>query len=350
MLDWISLENFRNIPAARIDAASASVGIIGRNGSGKTSILEAIYFLGHGRSFRSAQRTGLISRGARMSRVLGSFAPEGVRVGVEFSSSHLELRMGGESCTVSQIASQVPIQLVDPSVHLIVEEGSARRRRLFDWGVFHVEPRFGQEWRVYQRALRQRNAALRAQMWSVDHALREELQESGERLHIMRETYFRKLVPVFDVVLRELLDDDIEIRYRRGWPDDLTLTDALSAVYDRDRRIRTTTVGPHRADLELTMASGLAREVVSRGQQKLLASALVLAQTRLLTSELARSAVLLIDDPAAELDVDNLGKLLRAVAKTPAQVVATSLVGSSLDALDIGRMFHVKQGQVTPML
>jgi DNA replication and repair protein RecF len=258
--------------------------------------------------------------------------------------------MGGESCTLSQIASQVPIQLVDPSVHLIVEEGSARRRRLFDWGVFHVEPRFGQEWRVYQRALRQRNAALRAQMWSVDHALREELQESGERLHIKRETYFRKLVPVLAVVLRELLDDDIEIRYRRGWPDDLTLTDALSAVYDRDRRIRTTTVGPHRADLELTIASGLAREVVSRGQQKLLASALVLAQTRLLTSELARSAVLLIDDPAAELDVDNLGKLLRAVAKTPAQVVATSLVGSSLDALDIGRMFHVKQGQVTPML
>ncbi len=285
-----------------------------------------------------------------MSRILGSFAPEGIRVGAEFSSGGLDLRLGGETSTISLIAAHLPIQLVDPSVHLLVEEGSARRRRLFDWGVFHVEPRFGQEWRTYQRALRQRNAALRGQMWTAEDALREELQAAGDRLHRMREAYFRKLAPVFDDVQRELLDEETRLTYWAGWQDELTLGAALAAVHERDRRNRTTTVGPHRADLRLTTGSGLARDVVSRGQQKLLASALVLSQARLLASELGRTAVLLIDDPAAELDVDNLGKLLRSVKKTPSQIVATSLLKGSLDALEVGRMFHVKQGEVSPML
>jgi DNA replication and repair protein RecF len=351
VIDWLALENFRNISAARIEAAGANIGIVGPNASGKTSVLEALFFLGHGRSFRTADRRALIARGHAVARVIcGLGDAPSLRAGVELSSSGIDLRVCGGPSTVREMASLLPIQLVDPSIHLLVEEGSARRRRIFDWGVFHVEPQFGESWRAYHRAVRQRNAALRNQAWSIAEALGAQLAAIGGHLDEMRARYFQQLQPVFNELRSELLDEAVVIDYRRGWRPDLTLGDALISARETDHRLRTTTVGPHRADLRITLHARLARELISRGQQKLLASALVLSQARLLASVLGRKAALLIDDPAAELDVDNLGKLLRAVTKTPAQVIATSLTPEGLRGVELTRMFHVKQGQLDPML
>jgi DNA replication and repair protein RecF len=351
VIDWVSLEHFRNISQARIEANGASLGIVGPNGSGKTSVLEALYVLGHGRSFRTAQRASVICRSAGVSRIVCALQPpDNARLGVEVSPSRLELRMGGQKSTINQVASRLPLQLVDPSVHLLVEEGSARRRKLLDWGVFHVEPRFGDVWRTYHRAVHQRNAALRVQSWDLVDAMSAQLVALGQELDEMRARHFEQLLPAFDEIKVELLDEPIALEYYRGWSDGISLGAAVETAKDKDRRLRLSTVGPHRADLRLQAQSGAAREVVSRGQQKLLASALVLSQARYLASVLGRKAVLLLDDPAAELDVDNLGKLMRAIRKTPAQVVATSLAIEGLDGLQLERLFHVKQGHVTPML
>jgi DNA replication and repair protein RecF len=232
---------------------------------------------------------------------------------------------------------------------LLVEEGASHRRKLLDWGVFHVEHRFGAVWRIYQRALKQRNAALKAQSWRVADALTEQVATSGQELSEMRRAHYEAMRDTFAEVASELLDEDVSLEYRKGWGDS-SLADALEAALPKDRRVGTTSVGPHRGDLRLEVRQRIARDSVSRGQQKLLASALVLAQARHLAARLGRRACLLLDDPAAELDVDNLGKLLGAVARTPAQVIATSLTPSGLAGIELTRMFHVKQGEIAPML
>jgi DNA replication and repair protein RecF len=350
VIDWFSLEHFRNITAGRIDPAGESVGIVGPNGSGKTSVLEALYVLGHGRSFRTAQRAGVIARFADRSRVVCSLTIEHLRIGVEIGRSELTLRVDARPATLAQIASALPIQLLDPSVHLLVEEGAARRRKLLDWGVFHVEPGFTDQWRAYRRGLRQRNAALRARMWTVADAIGEQLIAPAEAMDRMRRDYFSKLLPTFEEVRAEVLGERVELEYSRGWASEIDFRASLERTRDTDHRLRATTSGPHRADLRLLIGKQPAREIVSRGQQKLLASTLVLSQSRYLAAVTGQEVTLLLDDPAAELDVDNLGKLLGAVARTPAQVIATSLSVDGLKVLPLGRLFHVKQGQITPML
>jgi DNA replication and repair protein RecF len=102
--------------------------------------------------------------------------------------------------------------------------------------------------------------------------------------------------------------------------------------------------------LSLRVARTKARDIVSRGQQKLLAAALILSQVRLHAQHTARRAVLLLDDPAAELDVDNLGKLLGHVRETPCQLIATAVSQGGLLGINLGSMFHVKQGEIASVV
>ena len=199
---------------------------------------------------------------------------------------------------VSEIAEVLPIQVIDPGVHRLIDEGSARRRRLLDWGVFHVKHDFLHSWRRYQRALAQRNAALRTvQGESVVGAWDRELAETASAIHSARLSYVGTLSSEFERLGADFLGESVALEYRRGWEADFSLSDALLAASDRDRRLGTTTVGPHRADLVIRVDGVLARDRVSRGQQKVLASALILAQIRALASLVdQRQTCLLLDD------------------------------------------------------
>jgi DNA replication and repair protein RecF len=269
-----------------------------------------------------------------------------VVAGVEVDGVGTQLRLAGEPSTASQVARALPVQVIDPSVHRILEEGSARRRRLIDWGVFHVKPPFLESWRKYQRVLAQRNALIQSN--GQDSALRvwdESLVSSASAVQADRQDYIHFLTPHFESLGSDLLGLPVTIRYRQGWPEDVSLATALELSRSRERRQRTTVVGPHRADVAIEVGGVIARKRVSRGQQKLLASALILAQIQLRAVSEELPVCLLLDDPAAELDVDNLGKLLRVVEQTPAQVVVTSLVETRFPQLPIGQSFHVEQGK-----
>ncbi|HEY4368421.1 MAG TPA: DNA replication/repair protein RecF [Steroidobacteraceae bacterium] len=354
MLTEVEITNFRCIESARLELGSAGTGILGSNASGKTSLLEAIFFLGHGRSFRTNVRDKLVRAGSRFFRVVGKVesARGPLTAGTEYIDGESRTRLAGEGVSsVSQIAEVVPIQLIDPGVHRLVEEGSARRRRLLDWGVFHVKHDFIHGWRRYQRALSQRNAALRAgQGPEVLSAWERELDQYGTAIDQARASYSSDLAPHFESIAGPLLDESVTLTYRRGWPTDQTLLEALGNARLQDQRLRTTTVGPHRADLAFKMAGVSAKDRVSRGQQKMLAAAFILAQTRLRAETATVPTCLLLDDPAAELDVDNLGKLLKVIDTIPSQLIVTSVSESGLSGMNIARRFHVEQGKFAPML
>lgn len=355
VLSSLEVDHFRCIRHARLEFDARATGIVGANASGKTSLLESIYFLGHGRSFRVAQRDKLIQTGSDFLRLVARLETGSgtVVAGAEYNAGVTRLQLGGRSLSsFSEVAAVLPIQVIDPGVHRLIEEGSSRRRRLLDWGVFHVKQDFLGSWRRYQRALQQRNAALRsgASVTTVS-AWDYELSASGQIVDEQRTAYFQVFRPAFEEWATRLVGPDATLDYRRGWRSDLSLVEALIESRARDQRLRTTTVGAHRADLQFTIAGAPARDRVSRGQQKMLASAFVLAQVALRAAQsYQQSTSLLLDDPAAELDVDNLGKLLGALAEIPAQLIVTAVSENGLRGLPLGQRFHVEQGSVRPMV
>ncbi len=323
---------------------------IGPNASGKTSLLEAAFFLSRGRSFRSRRRESLIAHGADSFLLTGqAVGPVGpVALGVRGSRGVTEWHVGGAPAAgIADTAEQFPAQIIDPEVHKLLEEGPGRRRRYLDWGVFHVEHGFLPNWRRYHLALRQRNAALKQE--ADDAALaawEQELGGSGELLAAQRDAYLERLAAPLAAIGRSLLDAPISLVHHRGWDAGTPLLDALGGDRRRDRRYRATQLGPHRGDVVVRVDDRPAKDHVSRGQQKLVAAGLMLAQLELQESEKPGRSALLLDDPAAELDGENLGRLMALVRKTAAQLWVTSLKPEIADQLGPMRMFHVKHGTI----
>ena len=343
-------ERFRCLTSVELELDPSANLFIGPNASGKTSLLEAAFFLSRGRSFRSRRREALIARGEESflltGQALGSAGP--VTLGVRATRSATEWHVGGSVASgIADLAEQFPAQVIDPEVHKLLEEGPGRRRRFLDWGVFHVEHGFLPAWRRYHQALRQRNAALKLD--ADDDALaawERELATSGEILAGQRTAYLERIRAPLEAIGGVLLDAPITLVHQFGWDTDRLLVDALAGDRNRDRRYRVTQHGPHRADIIVQVGRQPAKDRISRGQQKLVAAGLMLAQLQVQEQERPGRSALLLDDPAAELDGDNLARLMDLVRDVPAQLWVTSLRSEIADHLRAARMFHVKQGHI----
>jgi DNA replication and repair protein RecF len=347
----LQVEQFRCLEKVELALDPRYNLIVGPNASGKTSLLEAIFFLGRGRSFRSRRLDRMIRQGQPEFRIVGRVQHEQrlTVLGVRGTRTGTEIRVGGAPAeSAADLAAHFPQQIIDPEIHKLLEEGPSRRRRFLDWGVFHVEPTFMGTWQRYHRALRQRNAAFkRALPDPVALAWDGELAQAGEALAELRARYVALLESDLRRIGRALLDLDVALAYHRGWAADETLREALQRGAERDRRYAVTHAGPHRADVVVRVDGHQARERVSRGQQKLLASALTLAQLALQEQLAPHRSALLLDDPAAELDAANLERLLGVVRQQPAQLFVTSLREDLPGLGSPGRVFHVERGAVT---
>jgi DNA replication and repair protein RecF len=353
----VSLEigNFRCIEHAELELDPRCTAIIGANAAGKTSTLEAIHVLSTGRSFRTLRNELLLGTSNNQEfLVCGRVrAPnQHLTLGLKWGTAGREVRLNGTKCRgFAPLAAALPVQVIDPGAHKLLEEGPSQRRRYVDWGVFHVEPSFVETWRSYNTALIQRNAALKTQQdQSLIRTWDGQLAITGENIGQLRDRYVAELSPVVGQFSIELLGAAATLEINRGWDRGATLSESLRTSLSRDLRLRTTSVGPHRAELAVRIEGVAAKDRISRGQQKLLACALVLAQLQHRVTSGLDPACLLLDDPAAELDVNNLGKLLQLIAAIPAQLVVTAVESRTIDAISPGNMFHVKQGRVAKML
>jgi DNA replication and repair protein RecF len=325
--------------------------IFGPNGAGKTSVLEGIFLLGRGRSFRTRQNSRLIQRGEQGLAVYGEVTDAGMihRLGVAFAGGRLTKKVDGqEAVGMASLAAILPVYALDPSSHWLVEGGPSERRRFLDWGVFHVEPRYLEAWKTYRRVLSQRNAALKTgphpttlRTWTTA------LLDGAAAVDASRAAYMARLAPSVKDFGRRLLAQDLSVEYRPGWPKGQGLAAALAGAERRDAAKLTTEFGPHRADLELRLGGERLQGLASRGQQKLAAAALVLAQLAVARDDdRPKGRVLLVDDPAAELDRRALTKLLELLADIPAQLVVTGLSREQLPESPGARVFHVEQGEL----
>lgn len=347
----LHIQNLRCIEAVQLELHPRCTLVWGANGAGKTSILEAAFLLGRGRSFRTRQTEQLVRRGAERLVVFGRIErPIPHAAGFEFDRSQgAQARLDGYSVrSLADLTLVFPVQVIDPDIHKLIEEGGRRRRRWLDWAVFHVEPGFGEAWYRYARALRQRNAALKtrpteARPWEA------ELAEQGEEISAARRRVLAQLEPYWKSMLTSLNCPPATLSYAQGWAEPLHLQEALSAARARDSARQATTVGPHRADLRIAVDAKPAREVLSRGQQKLTAAALTLAQLRLLSDTAGLFPTLLLDDPAAELDTAHQADFVAEISRLRGQLVITALQPEIPGFTQPDRVFHVEQGQLRPL-
>jgi DNA replication and repair protein RecF len=352
-LSRIHVTTLRCLRDAELALDPALTYVLGPNGAGKTSLLEAIFLLGRGRSFRTRQLRRLVARGDSGFAVFGEIAENSRlrRVGVAWTAGHLDKRIDGESASgTAALAALFPVHVLDPTAHELIQGTPSERRRFLDWGVFHVEHGYLEAWRRYRRLLSQRNAALKAGAgaselgaWSVP------LSEAGESVHELRRRYLARLVPAVERVGTALLGHTLTLGYSPGWDTSLPLIETLERQVGRDRQFGNTEAGPHRADLAVLLDSRPARDEASRGQQKLAAAGLVLAQARVHADEHETPGTLLVDDPAAELDSIALQKLLGELYDTRAQLVITGLTSTQLPVRAGFPVFHVERGGVSAL-
>jgi len=353
MIRRFKVSDFRCVASADIELGPNFNLIYGANASGKTSLLEALAYLGRGKSFRGAPTTSLVRHGQNEFVLFGETDFDGrhQKLGVRNSRGGLEVRVDGSGeGGAAALADALPLQVIDPEVHNLVAGGPELRRRFLDWVAFHVEHDHLQVWRRFRRALKQRNAALRSK--ATPAAIRSWNSEFAELGQLLDQSRRRALETTLESLIeygQGLLGTDLGFEYQQGWARDRSLEVALEEGMERDVQQGTTQSGPHRADVRIRYDERQARKLVSRGQQKLLASAMILAATDTAQTALERPLLLLLDDPAAELDAESLGRLLDAVSALGCQVVATSLEKETLTTPAGTSVFHVEHGILTPL-
>jgi DNA replication and repair protein RecF len=352
-LGRLQVTDFRCLQAAELDLDPHFTLISGPNASGKTSLLEAIYVLGRGRSFRTRRLEHLIRRDAAGFVVYGEVhTPERrIALGVEGLPTGIRGRINGVPLSsLTELALNLPVQIIDPEVHKLIEEGPGRRRRYLDWGVFHVEPGFVRQWQRYHQVLKQRNAALKAgQSRSLVGVWDAELIQYGEHLTASRARYVDMLSEQIQSLGFNLLGQQLALSYRAGWSRDLSFAGALSESWAKDIERGATQVGPHRAELSFRLDGLSVKDRISRGQQKLLAAALLIAQLKLFPADAPIRPSLLLDDPAAELDNERLASLIREVSAQAVQLIVTTLHGEFSAFGTPGRRFGISAGKVSPI-
>jgi DNA replication and repair protein RecF len=328
--------------------------LFGPNGAGKTSLLEGVFLLGRGRSFRTRQTARVVERQSKALNVYGELVGQDgpQRLGVRFEDGRLECRVDGDRLVgLADLARAFPVHVIDPRLHQLIEAGPSERRRFLDAGVFHVEPGFLADWRHFRRLLAQRNAVLKTGAAGRELAIwSEPLLAAGEAVHRARAGYLKGLTESVRAMGNRLIGSDIELIYRCGWRIDDSLAVALADSEERDRQTGFTQVGPHRADFRIRFEIGEVRDAASRGQQKLVAAALVLGQVGELSRRTGRSGLLLVDDPAAELDSRSLERLLAEIDSLDAQLLLTGLAQEALVPKPGARVFHVEQGEINRVL
>lgn len=355
----LQLTNLRSLTSLSVDASPEINLIHGANGSGKTSVLEAIHLLSLGRSFRTHQARHVITEGeteaTSFAQLLDESGQAAGALGVSRSNQgELRARFQGQDIDTAGLAALMPVQVIDSDSFNLLDGSPAIRRQFVDWGGFHHSNRFISTWRGFQRALKQRNSLLK--YGRIDRSVLEvwnrEFLSYSEELTKLREAYVEALKPQFQTILKALVGElDVELRYSRGWDRERSLDELLDEGFERDQRQGFTGYGPQRADLRFKVGSRNAAEHLSRGQKKLTVSALKLAQGLVYSETTGRRCIYLIDDLPAELDARHLGKFCAYLKASGSQCFITCVDPKLLLELwgvtEQGRLLQLENGKLT---
>ncbi|MDC3180660.1 DNA replication and repair protein RecF [Gammaproteobacteria bacterium] len=327
MISHLEISHLRSINHTSIQLSEGINIFYGDNGSGKSSILEAIYILGRGRSFRTHKIQDIVQTNKK-SYLIRAQINQGPMLAVQKGPSDSVAKIGSERSTFSKIAACIPLLMMDSNTHRRFFDEPAFRRRFFDWALFHVEPRYAKSYLAYTRVLKMRNTALKQggghEVWD------RQLVESGEELVAAR----------FEIVsaLSSILPGSESLVYRPSTERSLKESLALSRIHDRSAKV--TTVGPHRDDYLFKEGGRL----LSQGQQKLAYTKLMCAAK----AEISRykpGVIILLDDICAELSIDARKRVVDMLDRQSDQLLITGVLERDLREIGCGTAFKVDNGE-----
>ncbi|MDX1519905.1 MAG: DNA replication/repair protein RecF [Gammaproteobacteria bacterium] len=343
----IDVSNVRSFSKAQLLAEPGLNLVYGRNGSGKTSLLEAINLLSRARSFRTGKLNDVIRHGEdRLQVTANVVTDEHQRIvsGFERKARETRIRFGGvDIFQVSEQVRNLPVLVLTPESQGLLSGTPKERRRWLDWTMFHVEPGYLQAWSDYQKSLRHRNQLIRNHAGENEFVPWEHrLSDTAARIQALCAETVHSLQAGLQAELPFVLEGEVETRYCPGWCQDEPLEQALAKSRPSDINTGYTRCGPHRADVDFRFQGESAAKVLSRGQAKLYMVALLLAQSGLIREKTGKNPVVLIDDVFAELDSGARERLSKRLADMNIQCFITS-TDSDMQEYCSAR-FHVEQG------
>ncbi|MBH0005529.1 DNA replication/repair protein RecF [Psychrobacter sp. SWN149] len=401
MIERLQISHLRNLTQVNLQSAACNV-IIGENGSGKTSLLEAIFLLSRGKSFRHHQPKRYIQH-HQNTVIVHAKLNDSSTLAIQKQADATTLLRLNQTTVYNQsiLTEQLPTLLIDPSTMDMLEQGSASRRQLLDWLVFHMKQGFHPQWVAYQRLLKQRNSLLKKSRHLTQVQLAElkswdkGLSSHAALIHHYRERIFAEWQPYFSESIEQLLPsyaEQLSLSYNAGYDTSIALDVQLNERLEQDLQLGYTRIGNHRADVhvhwhsddsvevssehasaapkndisaKLPTLKEQAANVLSRGEKKLLITALRLSQLPLLLNaeqdidsqrdgfNTRATPVVLLDDITAELDGKAIEILLSTLSQLPCQVFMSSLTDDIVPLVKElwpnPNMFHVKQGDIQPL-
>ncbi|MEW8506708.1 MAG: DNA replication/repair protein RecF [Candidatus Thiodiazotropha sp.] len=352
-IDYLSIENLRNIRSAELSPSRCLNILVGKNGAGKTTLLESIYLLARARSFRQQTRARLVNQDAQRLNLFARIETSDKtrhQIGLQQSANRIEIRKDGENLRKRSIlAKTLPLTIITPNIQRVLEEDPENRRRLLNWGMFHVEHEYGDLANRYRKTLLQRNKALRGSTEQLKVWDRQ-IAELGTEIHQRMIGYTKLWNDTICEISETLqLDKPIKLELKTGWRDELTLYEAMEKNLERDKERGFTSCGPHRSDIKI-MHNGIpAKNNFSRGEAKIAAVVMILSQTLMTKMNSGESPVMLVDDLHSELDAESYEMVLTLIANQKLQSFVTTLsLDSSLEisGAEESIVFHVEHGCV----
>lgn len=349
------VRGFRNLAAVAVEPDPRSNLFVGANGQGKTSLLEAVDFVATLRSFRGATRSQLIGHGvaqaaARMV-VEGGESEHEFRVTLDRKSREVSLDGKRPERAVHYYGAAACV-VFHPQDLDLVRGSPDLRRRLLDRILVRVVDGYGEALRSYARALKSRNAVLRAAAPDprAIAAYDPMLARYGSAIIRARLALTDELLPAARAAADDiaLSGSEVSIAYRTKSPTDADgYREALARALDTDRARMSTTLGPHADDVVIKWSGRVARDVASQGQTRAIALALRLAELEILRARSGRTPWLLLDDVSSELDRERTERLFARIASLEAQLWVTTTDPAIAALLPNATRFTVHAGNVT---
>lgn len=343
-LESLQIRSLRCIEDLQLQTHARWNWLVGANGAGKSTVLEALHILGTGQTWRHGPRNLL--RDGKSEYLLSARMPDHF-LALRRRGEEREIRYDGESIRSAwELLDIMPLQSLHSENSHFVAGSAEDRRRIMDWGIYYVDAHYGQIFREYRRALAQRNAWLKQphgqSPWDTA------LAEAGESIQQRRQDYLLRV----EAHLHKLWAawsgsaDTLSLHVQSGWKEGLTLRESLLRDLGSDREMGYTHSGPHRANLVFRIRQKLALDILSRGQLRVLGLAYRIAQLCLIQESGYQLPVILIDDFAAELDQSARIWWMDQLNRLGVQVFAAVTATDQIPAGEAGKQFYLAHGQL----
>lgn len=365
-LNELSLNNFKNIPEARLELSGKVNGFLGNNGMGKSNLLDAVYFLSFCKSFSGVNDRMLIRRGEEWAIVKGRYERKGIDeelvMGMGAGRRKSLKRGGKEYQRLSAHIGAFPLVMVAPQDIDLIRGSGEERRRWMDMVISQSDPQYLDALIRYNKGLEQRNRLLRD--GCVDPALYSAvevmMEMSADYLHRARAGWVESLTEIFDRYYTAIAGEDgehVALRYEshlsRGGG--VTLGTLMDEARRHDEIVKHTSVGPHRDDIEMELDGMPMRRTGSQGQCKTFTIALRLAQYDFLRDATGMRPLLLLDDIFDKLDATRVERIMGLVTGEGfGQIFVTDTNRTHLDEIMARtggdyRLWRVEKGGFTPL-